>query len=506
MKLPLARLRRLSLILGLVFSSWTCGLPAKLLGSETTNLTTRSSSALAHSQKPPHIVHIIADDLGWHDVGFHGSEIRTPNLDALADQSIVLDRFYVTPICSPTRAGLLTGRYPFRYGIWSGVVSPTKRHGLPPSEMTTPEYLARAGYERRAIFGKWHLGLSSTCFHPLNHGFTYFYGHYNGAIDYFSHERFGEVDWHRNDKTLDEPGYSTDLVAEEVASFIMSHEGDQPFYMVVAFNAPHSPIQAPLDQLKRYKFDPTGPLAPNTDRKIAKRENALDYGEEGKGNTVRQTYAAMVSSLDDNLGRILEAIEKRGIEEQTLVVFHSDNGGIPTHGGSNQPLRGNKFTTWEGGVRVVAMIRWPKVLAPARYEGVTAYVDVLPTLLAAAQMKVPSGLDGINLLPALRGTSEPSDRTVLLGEKTVVSSRWKLREGEFFDLKADPNETGPVSQPPLSVVKRFRADLKRFEELRGPKFEAKLPPPKVWPPPGWRLPEEPDASDLSDSKDQSLFP
>ena len=232
----------------------------------------------------------------------------------------------------------------------------------------------------------------------------------------------------------------------------------------------------------------------------------MDYGEKGKGNTVRQTYAAMVSSLDDNLGRILEAVEKRGFEEQTLVVFHSDNGGTPAHGGSNRPLRGNKFTTWEGGVRVVAMIRWPKYLAPARYEGVTAYVDVLPTLLAAAQMKVPKGLDGIDLLPALRGTDEPLDRTVLLGEKTVVGSRWKLREGEFFDLHADPNETSPVSQPPLSVVKRFRADLKRFEELRGPKFESKLPPPKVWPPPGWQLPEEPDASDLSDPKDQSFFP
>ena len=408
-----------------------------------------------HLSVRPHIVHVIADDLGWNDVGFHGSEIETPRIDALAGESVVLDRFYVAPICSPTRAGVLTGRYPFRFGIWKGVISPFKRHGLPPSELTTPEYLAKAGYKRRGMFGKWHLGLASSQFHPNQHGFTYFYGHYNGAIDYFSHERAGEVDWHRNEETLDEAGYSTDLIGDEAARFILEHPDESPFYMVVAFNAPHSPIQATTDQLDRYSFDPEGPRAPNTDRKIAMREKAPAYGEAGKGNTIRQTYSAMVSSLDDNLGKILDALQRRGIEERTIVIFHSDNGGTPVHGGSNQPLRGNKFTTWEGGVRVVAMIRWPEQLAAGRYRGVAAYIDLLPTLLKVVNLAPERPVDGVDLFERITSQMEPPERYVLLGERTVVGQRWKLNEDEFYDLSTNPNESAPVAQPPTAVMQTW---------------------------------------------------
>ena len=321
---------------------------------------------LQASDPPPNIVHIIADDLGWNDVGFHGSDIKTHVIDQLAKESIILDRFYVTPICSPTRAGVLTGRYPFRFGIWGGVVSPDKRHGLPPSENTTPEFLRDCGYQNRALFGKWHLGLSSTMFHPLNHGFTHFVGHYNGAIDYFSRHRHGELDWHENFESRPEDGYSTDLIGRAAAAFIDQQKNTSPFYMLVTFNAPHSPLQAKPADLADYGFDSNKDLAPNTVRRLARREGALDYGMKGRGNSIRQTFSAMVSALDQNIGRILEALQRNGFTQNTIVVFHSDNGADPNHGGDNKPLRGNKFTTWEGGVRVVALIRWPRKLVGGR--------------------------------------------------------------------------------------------------------------------------------------------
>jgi len=441
--------------------------------------------------QPPHIVHIIADDLGWNDVGFHGSEIRTPNIDRLASESVTLDRFYVTPICSPTRAGVLTGLYPFRFGIWGGVVSPSKKHGLPPQLETAPEHLSKLGYDHRAMFGKWHLGLASTLFHPLHHGMTEFYGHYNGAIDYFSRERFGQLDWHRDFDSVHEEGYSTELVGNAVVDFIDRNANAGPVYAYVAFNAPHSPLQALRSDLDEYGFDPNNKLAPNTDRKIAKREKALDYGKRGKGNSIRQTFAAMTTAMDRQIGRILDAIDRNGMRENTLVVFHSDNGADPKHGGNNEPLRGNKFTTWEGGVRVVAMMRWPNELpAGITYDSVTSYVDLLPSMVGAAGSPPPEETDGINLLPFLSGKASPPERTILLDAETVVSDRWKLKAGELFDLTNDPNETTPLEVANQNVRSRLDQALQRYPSLVGPAVESQLPDPEIWPPSEWKLPEE----------------
>ena len=448
-----------------------------------------SIDSVAANAGPPNIVHIVADDLGWNDVGFHGSEIKTPILDALALESVVLDRFYVTPICSPTRAGLLTGRYPFRFGIWGGVCSPDARHGLPPTEQTTPELLQEAGYHRRAMFGKWHLGLASTKFHPLNHGFTDFYGHYNGAVDYFSRKRFGQLDWHRNYDSVHEEGYATDLIGLAAVDFIESSTSENPFYMYVALNAPHSPIQAKRSDLESNGFDPNEKRAPSTDQDIAKRENSPDYGERGRGNTVRQTFAAMVSSLDENVGLIVNAIDRKGIRDNTIVIFHSDNGGAPKHGGDNRPLRGNKFTTWEGGVRVVALIRWPAMLqGGTKYESVAAYIDILPTLAAAAGITTPSDIDGIDLLPFLQSKQAPPNRSLLLGQDTIVSDRWKLKGDKFYDLNRDPEERMSVT-PPKIVSARLRNELSTFSELEGPQTVSTLPIPQSWPPTEWKLPQ-----------------
>lgn len=442
------------------------------------------------SAAPPNIIHIIADDLGWNDVGFHGSEISTPHLDRLAGESVILDRFYVTPICSPTRAGAITGRYPFRFGIWAGVCSPVARHGLPPSETTVPEMLANAGYENRALLGKWHLGLASDKFHPLRHGFTTFYGHYNGAIDYFSRHRFGQLDWHRDHDPVHEEGYSTDLLGKEAARFIRKSEG--PFYLLLSFNAPHSPIQATDFDLEALDFNPDGPRAPNTDKGIAKREHAPDYGERGKGNTVRQTFAAMTRAMDRNIGRVVEALEASGKAENTLLVFHSDNGADPRHGGSNTPLRGTKFTTWDGGTRVVALLRWPsKLEGGRRFSEPTAYIDLLPTFAAAAEVEPPEEIDGINLLPLLEGKAKVTNRALILDADTVVSGRWKLKGDELFNLITDPTEQHNLAADHPDQVARLSVLRKRFSEMKGPASTSRLPQPAEWPPHEWKLPEEP---------------
>lgn len=442
------------------------------------------------SQEPPNIVHIIADDLGWGDVGFHGSEILTPNIDRLAGQSVVLVRFYVTPICSPTRAGALTGRYPWRFGIWGGVCSPMARHGLPPAETTVPEILARAGYRHRALLGKWHLGLASDIFHPLEHGFTTFYGHYNGAIDYFSRERFGQLDWHQDHETVHEEGYSTDLLGKEAARFIGSTHS--PFYLLVAFNAPHSPLQAKDEDLAAVGFDPDGPRVPNTDASIAKRENDHDYGEAGKGNTERQTFAAMTRAMDRNIGLIIEALDATGKAENTLLVVHSDNGADPRHGGSNEPLRGTKFTTWEGGTRVVALVRWPAQFTGGRsLAAPTAYIDLLPTFAAVAGIAPPDDVDGTNLLPLITGESILSDRVLFLDKNTALSGPWKLKGNALFNLDSDPSETSDLASSHPDRVRNLRQALGHFKSIQGPPFKSNLPIPSEWPPPEWKLPREP---------------
>ena len=183
----------------------------------------------------PHIVFMMADDLGWGDVGYHGGQIETPNIDHLARQGVQLDQFYVQPVCSPTRGALMTGRYPMRLGLQCGVVRPWATHGLPLSERTLPEALRDAGYFT-AICGKWHLGHIAPGYLPLQRGFDHQYGHYNGALDYFTHIRDGGHDWHRNDKALHEEGYTTYLIAQEAAKVIAAHDKSQPLFLYVPFS------------------------------------------------------------------------------------------------------------------------------------------------------------------------------------------------------------------------------------------------------------------------------
>jgi arylsulfatase B len=200
---------------------------------------------------PPNLVLIVADDLGWMDVGYHGAEIPTPNIDRIVREGVELDRFYTTPICSPTRAGLLTGVYPIRFGLQRLSVKAWHERGLPPEAQTIAEALEPGGYERRGLIGKWHLGRARREFHPLEQGFTHFYGHYNGGIEYSSHLSLGALDWHRQYELSEEPGYSTRLIGAEAVRFVEESPADEPFFLMVSFNAIHAPDEAPAEALER---------------------------------------------------------------------------------------------------------------------------------------------------------------------------------------------------------------------------------------------------------------
>lgn len=340
----------------------------------------------AAAERAPNIVILLADDLGRADLGYTGSEIRTPNLDKLAATGVKLERFYACPVCSPTRAGLMTGRWPIRYGLMRTVIPPWSEFGLPLEERTLADALGEAGYAWRGIFGKWHLGHARRAFLPLQRGFTHFYGHYNGAIDYFTHEREGEIDWHRNAETVKEEGYATDIIGREAVRFVSEAPKNTPYFMYVPFNAPHSPWQAKEEDLAKYSHR--------------------------QGN--KRTYAAMVDSMDQAIGQILAAIDKRGDADNTFILFFSDNGG-PLPIAPNKPYRDGKFSVYEGGIRVVASVRWPagglqggKVITEPM-----GYIDVFPTALRLAGARPPAKapkLDGIDVLDVMRGQKPSPER------------------------------------------------------------------------------------------------
>lgn len=418
---------------------------------------------------PPNVVLILADDLGWDDVGYHNNRMQTPRIDNFVDESIKLDRFYTAPICTPTRCGLLTGRSPIRYGRMRSVLPPWRDMGLPTDERTIADALAGAGYEQRACFGKWHLGHSDPKYHPLNRGFTRFQGLYNGAFDYFSHTREGELDWHEDDEASYENGYATDLLTDHVVDFIRDSTDDEPFFCYVPYNAPHSPNQAPPEELQRYR------------------------DSELRGN--RLVHAAMVSRMDKGVGRVLDAIDEAEIGENTLVFLLSDNGPAAQHGGSSDPLRNGKHTCFEGGIRVPGVVRWPDKLEGGRtVTAPVSYTDIFTTILRAAGMSdysPPDGrpLDGHDVMDVLRGEGSPPDRYISLywgqnGETErlgTVGNRWKLvyHDGPavldadldddelfLFDIDADPHEEQNVLDDHRDVASELLKEMQSFRRCQ----------------------------------------
>jgi arylsulfatase A-like enzyme len=405
-------------------------------------LSSLAGRAQAQSQKRPHIVYIVADDLGFADVGFQGSDILTPHIDRLAAEGTILRNFYTQPLCTPTRAALMTGRYPLRYGLQVGVIPSGGTYGLAQDEFILPQMLKEAGYATRMV-GKWHLGHADRAFWPRQRGFDYFYGALVGEIDHFKHEAHGVTDWYRDNELVVEPGYDTELFGADAIRQIEGHDPATPLFLYLAFTAPHTPYQAPQAYLDRYP----------------------DIADEN-----RRAYAAMISAMDDQIGLVIAALEAKGIREDTLVVFHSDNGGtrskmfvgegavsgdLPPR---NDPLREGKGSVYEGGTRVVAVANWPGRIAAGESAGVIHVVDMLPTIaaLAGADTGKAKALDGMDVWQAL-GAGQGSPRQDMVynidpGTGALRDGKWKLvwtatlpPRVELFDLDADPSEQNDLS-------------------------------------------------------------
>ncbi len=423
------------------------------------------ATSVAFSARP-NIVILLADDLGYGDVGFHGSDIRTPHIDSLAATGVRLEQFYVAPMCSPTRAGLMTGRYPLRFGMMRSVVPPQRDFGLDPAESTLPELLRDAGYAHRGVFGKWHLGHARLRWHPTSQGFTLFEGCLNGAVDYFTQDRNGQRDWHRNEDLNPRQGYTTDLIADAAIDFITSVPAREPYLAYIPFTAPHSPFQAKPEDEARY------PKRKGRDR----------------------TYAAMVDSMDQAVGRILAAIEQRGDADNTLILFCSDNGGVAKVG-DNGPQNGSKLTPYQGGIRVAAALRWPAggITGGGTVNARIGYIDVVPTLMAVAGHQPTPAIawDGINFLPALQQGAALPDRAWLtyLDQNDDARERLALNRDDFklviyrnapdadapeapsielFAIATDPAETTNLAGTYPDILARLTADLDALLSLKSP--------------------------------------
>ncbi len=380
----------------------------------------------------PNFVIIMADDLGYGDLSCYGNTaFETPHLDALAKRGMRFTDFHSSgAVCSPTRAGLLTGRYQQRAGIPGVVFADPKRvehkHGLQPIENTFAEILSGGGYST-AMFGKWHLGYEKK-YNPVKNGFGEFRGYVSGNVDYFSHiDQAGVFDWWINDELKDEPGYSTHLITQHSVRFI-EESGEKPFCLYVAHEAPHYPYQGPNDKAIR--------------RIDGERKS------ETKGIDIKKAYREMVQAVDTGVGEIVAALEKKGIDNNTLVVFFSDNGA--TKHGSNGIYRGHKASVWEGGHRVPCIAVWPGKIAAAS-ETVQACIslDIMPTLLDYASLEAPRDrpLDGKSLRATLAGVA-PERRTLYWQHGTGTAVRrgeWKLvklgrKPAELYNLETDPGE------------------------------------------------------------------
>jgi arylsulfatase I/J len=408
------------------------------------------SATMASADAKPNIIFILADDLGWKDVGYHGSDIRTPNIDALAQAGARLEQYYVQPMCTPTRAALLTGRYPLRYGLQTAVIPSAGKYGLATDEWLLPQALKQAGYQT-AIVGKWHLGHSDQKYWPSQRGFDSSYGPLIGEIDHFKHESHGVTDWFRNNKLVKEQGYDTQLFGTEAVRLINTHDVASPLFLYLAFTAPHTPYQALQNYLDAYK-------------EIADPQ--------------RRAYAAQITAMDDQIGKVIEALGKRGMRDNTLIFFVSDNGGtrsklfvgeaavtgeLPPNNG---PYRDGKGSLYEGGTRVVALANWPGRIKPGVVNEMIHIVDMYPTFtgLAAATPGKNKPLDGLDVWRTIsEGEPSPRDAMVYNVEPYragVRKGNWKLvwtallpPKFELFDLSKDASEsTNLADQNPEKVA------------------------------------------------------
>ncbi|MCC6354510.1 MAG: arylsulfatase [Verrucomicrobiae bacterium] len=420
----------------------------------------------------PNILLILADDLGYGDVGYHGTEIKTPHIDRLAAGGARLEAFYALPVCTPTRCALLTGRYPIRYGRQFNVLRPASRVGLSLDERLLPEALREAGYAT-AHCGKWHVGEFDRAYWPMQRGFDHTYG-LRADSGQHAHRLSGGGDFQRDEKPCADEGWRTDLLTREAVRLIERRDASKPLFLYLAYHAPHTPLECPPQYSKPHEH-----LGPT-----------------------RGVYAGMIAEMDEGIGRVVAAVEKAGIRDNTLIIFASDNGGLTVKGdiARNTPLRAGKGSLYEGGVRVVALANWPgRIPAGLVVNEPLHMVDWFPTLvrLAGAKPDAAKPLDGRDIWPAIaEGRPSPHEHLLLNAvgrEGAIRAGPWKLvrngqsdtgdedepsaaksrrekpRRGraapdqlELFNLADDPSETTNLATEQPEKVRELTAILDRF--------------------------------------------
>ena len=463
---------------------------------------------LAGAGERPNVVLIVADDLGWADVGFHGGPIDTPSIDRLAAEGVRLERFYATPICSPTRAALMTGRDPMRLGVAYATIMPWSNVGIHPDERFMAQAFKEAGYQTAAI-GKWHLGHAQQTYHPNARGFDHFYGHLHTEVGYFPpFASQGGRDFQRNGQSIDEDGYESFLLADEAVRWIEQRDADRPFFLYLPFLAPHTPLQAPPDLIEKYRS-----LNDNTEASRSRSDRTNLIASLTLQDSARGIYAAVVDAMDQAIGQVLAVLDATGQADNTIVWFLSDNGGATyaSGGAYNYPLRGGKGETFEGGIRVPAVVRWPDRLAAAqRVDSIMTAMDLYPTLAAFAGVSTAGGfrLDGRDLSKAVAGESDARRRDLVFFAAetpirghfslTAFNDDWKLVQevqqgllaaevtNHLFRIPEDPYERLNLAEQHPDRVADLAEAIRRWRLLHPVNGTRS----NLVPPPGWRAPKD----------------
>ncbi len=433
--------------------------------SATSFLSGNISSADEKKNRPPNIVVIVADDMGWNDIGYNNPKMITPNLDRLAREGLKFTQHYATPTCTPTRVGLLTGKYPSRFGV----TGPDYGRIFYDDTVTLAAALQKKGYHT-AISGKWHMG-SPPEYTPLKYGFDSSYGYFHGQCDPYTHNyKTGVKSWHRNDEYLDEEGHATDLISEEAVRVI--EESDKPFFLYVTYSVPHFPLKEPEKWTDMYK----------------------DVEEDS-----RRWYCASITHMDAGIGKIVQALDRKQIRENTLILYTSDNGGQKSwHSdtqyqgryadkphtvlGDNDPYRGWKGQVYEGGIRIPAFINWKGIFEPGTVSAPLHVVDWMPTLCKLADYDPPDNLewDGVNVWPCLNGNCESIQPCTMYWDtgrmKAVRHGDWKLvipaeNETELYNLAKDPYEKKDVSKEYPQKVEEMKELMKTIQKKDRPKLK-----------------------------------
>ncbi|XP_070532400.1 arylsulfatase B-like isoform X2 [Ptychodera flava] len=377
----------------------------------------------------PHILHIVADDLGWDDVSWHNDQMITPNLQDLADNGVILDNMYVQTSCSPTRSCLMSGFYSANIGSQHLVYKPDRPHGLPPRLTILPQVLKEEGYATYGV-GKWHLGYCNSSYIPTNRGFDHFFGFYLGSVDYITHKtsekgpygtgKYNGYDFRDDGKRVEGEGvdgvYTSLLFKDRFQEIIENHDPETPMYLYVAFQLPHSPVEVPDEWKEKYDGLVT--------------------------NEVRKTYSGQVTLMDDIVGRIRTAMEEKKLWDDTFVLFHSDNGGDVKHAASNYPLRGNKGTYFDGGIRVAALAYGHGVEKTGYVnEGMIHAVDVFPTFVEVSGGDLDFDIDGVSAWKLIsEGEESQRDGFLITVDEDYpeMSKAAALRDGKWKFIQGYP--------------------------------------------------------------------